>query len=77
MERALAPKASPWIRPCTEEFFCPVCRGETTELGKVKRHHYNKHNEQDRKRLVKCDNKGGDWVLLAGTLRVKYIPSYF
>lgn len=55
---------------------CPICRTEIAAREPALRQQYNKNSQEDRKRVVECANRGGDWVSLASTLGVKYKTAF-
>lgn len=55
---------------------CPLCRIEIAEREPALRQQYRKNTQEDRKRIVECGNRGGDWVSLADTLDIKYKTAF-
>lgn len=55
---------------------CPICRQIVEDCATVERKIYNKHSNQDRRRIVTSANRGEDWVALSSQLNVPYKTAY-
>lgn len=62
--------------PNEPQVSCPLCRTQIGRSELALRQHYKKNSQEDRKRIVECANRGGDWVSLAATLGVKYKTAF-
>lgn len=55
---------------------CPMCRTVVSDTEVVEHSQYNKHNNQDRSRVIECFERGGDWKSMASSLNIKYSTAY-